>query len=115
MLLATKLVCVVTVLIEFSLFGAFADLPANFTEAYMLLTGVVWLVSPVLCLFLAASCRIKQQSQRATLLFCALASGALAIAGVGGAMVPALQWLLVIAALAILGVQNRSQRISSGG
>ena len=112
MLFAVKVIVTVTLLGEMWLLGAFANVPPSAMETYLVLVSVAWLASPFVALFLAASNKQHQKSQTLALFVAAIVCALAAVSGLLGPWVPALQWVVVIAALVVVGAQNRSHRAS---
>ena len=127
MLVAVKLLVAGTALGEVWFFGRFTDLPTDPMGVLAILAGVAWLMSPLVALVLAATDNRLQNPQRVTLLTSSILCTTVAIwlfgpwAGPspesGGGLVvfvvPALQWVFVIAGLVTLGVHNRRQRANT--
>ena len=127
MLFAVKLLVAAAALGEVWLFGSFTDLPSDPIGVLAVLTGVAWLLSPLVALVLAATGNRLQTPQEVTLLTSSILSVAVAVwllgpwvgpssesrSGLVVFVVPALQWVCVIAGLITLGVLNRKQRANT--
>lgn len=120
MLVAIKLLVAVTALGEIWLFGGFTDLPSDPIGLLITFSGFAWLLSPLLALALAAAGNQLQPLKKATLFISALLSAVVAVWFLGpwigprgsleAVVIPALQWVVVIVGLVILGTLNRRQR-----
>ena len=124
MLLAIKLLVAVTALGEVWVFGGFTDLPSDTESTLAVLAGIAWLLSPLMALVLASSGNQFHPSKLVTLFICSLLSAFVALwflgpwggsssesrSGLEVLVIPALQWVVVIAGLITLGVLNRRQR-----
>lgn len=120
MLVAIKLLVAVTALGEIWLFGGLTDLPNDPMGLLITFAGIAWLLSPLLALALAASGNQLQPLKKATLFISALLSAVVAVWFLGpwigprdsleAVVIPALQWVVVIAGLVTVGALNRRQR-----
>jgi hypothetical protein len=127
MLITIKLLVAVTALGELWLFSGFTNLPSDPMGLLAILGGLTWLLSPLVALALAASQSQLQHLKKVTLLICSLLSAAVAIwflgpwvsssaesqGGLEVLVIPALQWLVVIAGLLTLGALTRRQRANA--
>jgi hypothetical protein len=123
-LLAIKLLVAVTALGEVLVFGGFTDLPSDTESTLAVLAGIAWLLSPLMALVFASSGNQFHPSKIVTLFICSLLSAFVALwflgpwggsssesrSGLGALVIPAIQWVVVIAGLITLGVLNRRQR-----
>jgi len=124
MLLAIKLLVAVTALCEVWLFAGSTALPSDTESILAVLAGIAWLLSPLVALVLAISGNELPPLKKVPLFICALLSATVAAwflgpwfnpssqsrNGLEAALIPALQWVIVIAGLITLGALNRRQR-----
>lgn len=127
MLIAIKLLVAVTALGEVWLFGGFTNLPSDPMGLLAILGGLAWLLSPLVALALAASQSQLYTLKKVTLFICSLLSVAIPVLFLGpwasasaesrgsleALVIPALQWVVVIAGLVTVGVLNRRQRANA--
>jgi hypothetical protein len=127
MLITIKLLVAVTALGELLVFGGFTNLPSDPMGLLAILGGLAWLLSPLVALALAASQSQLQPLKKVTLFITSLLSAAAAIWFLGpwvsssaesrgsleALVVPALQWVVVIAGLVTVGTLNRRQRANT--
>ena len=127
MLITIKLLVAVTAIGELWLFGIFTDLPSDSFGLLAIISGLAWLLSPLVALALTAYQNQPSSLKKMTLIISSLLSAAVAVWFLGpwpglsaasrgsleAVFIPALQWVVVIAGLVTVAALSRRQRANA--